>query len=97
MLSLFTIGSNGYNRLHVFLQIFKTANNLKFEEQDIDNKYYCFLVFVYNINSPNEEPVIYSSINRALKGLQISHSTLLSYVNNHYIYINKNISYPLSQ
>jgi hypothetical protein len=86
LLSLFTIGSKGYNRLHVFLQLFKTANNLKFEEQDIDNKYYCFLVFVYNINSPNEEPVIYSSINRALKGLQISHSTLLSYVNNHYIY-----------
>lgn len=86
LLSLFTIGSKGYNRLHVFLQLFKTANNLKFEEQDIDNKYYCFLVFVYNINSPNEEPVIYSSINRVLKGLQISHSTLLSYVNNHYIY-----------
>lgn len=86
LLSLFTIGSKGYNRLHVFLQLFKTANNLKFEEQDIDNKYYCFLVFVYNINSPNEEPVIYSSINRALKGLQVSHSTLLSYVKYHYIY-----------
>ena len=86
LLSLFPIGSKGYNRLHVFLQTFETANHLKWEEKDIDNKYYCFLVFVYNINSPNEEPVIYSSINRALKGLQISHSTLLSYVNNHYIY-----------
>lgn len=86
LLSLFTIGSEGYNRLHVFLQIFKTANNLKFEEQDIDNKFYCFLVFVYDINSPNKEPIIYSSINRALKGLQISHSTLLSYIDNHYIY-----------
>jgi hypothetical protein len=85
-LSLFTIGSKGYNRLQVFLQIFKIANYLKFEEQDIDNRYYCFLVFVYHINSPNKKLVIYSSINKALKGLQISYGTLLSYVNNNYIY-----------
>ena len=91
LLSLFTVGSKGYNRLNVFLQTFKTANNLKFEEQDIDNRYYCFLVFVYDIYSPNKEPVIYSSINRALKGLQISYGILLSYVNNNYIYKSKYI------
>ena len=41
LLSLFTVGSKGYNRLNVFLQTFKTANHLKFEEKDIDNRYYC--------------------------------------------------------
>ncbi|OSX56145.1 hypothetical protein POSPLADRAFT_1160885, partial [Postia placenta MAD-698-R-SB12] len=86
LLSLFIVGSEGYNRLYVFLQTFKTANNLKFKDEDIDNRYYCFLVFVYDLNSPNKEPVIYSSINRALKGLQISYSTLLDHIDNYYIY-----------
>jgi hypothetical protein len=72
LLSLFAVGSKGYNRLNVFLQTFKTANNLKFEQQDIDNRYYCFLVFVYDIYSPNKEPVIYSSINRALKSYKFA-------------------------
>ena len=44
LLSLFSIGSEGYNRLNVFLQTFKTANNLKFESEDNDNRYYFFLV-----------------------------------------------------
>ena len=30
-------------------------------------------------NLPNKDPIIYSSINIALKGLQISYSTLLDY------------------
>jgi len=88
LLSLFTVGSDGYNRLYVFLQTFKTANNLKFEQEDIDNKYFCFLVFVYDISSPSKKPIIYSSINRTLKALQISHSTLY-HINNHYIYNSK--------
>lgn len=91
LLSLFTVGSDGYNRLYVFLQTFKTANNLKFEQEDIDNKYFCFLVFVYDISSPSKKPIIYSSINRTLKALQISHSTLLYHINNHYIYNSKSI------
>nr|YP_009568489.1 hypothetical protein [Drechslerella brochopaga]QBL02569.1 hypothetical protein [Drechslerella brochopaga] len=44
LLSLFVVDSEGYNRLYVFLQTFKKANNLKYELEDIDNKYYCFLV-----------------------------------------------------
>lgn len=86
LLSLFIVGSEGYNRLNVFLQAFKIANNLKYEFDDIDNQYYCFLVFVYDINLPDKDPIVYSSINRALKGLQISYSTLLDYINNNYIY-----------
>ena len=86
LLSLFSKGSEGYNRLVVFLKTFKTANHLKYTSEDIDNKYYCFLVFAYLVNSPDKDPIVYSSINRALKGLQISHSALLNHINNKYLY-----------
>jgi hypothetical protein len=86
LLSLFPKGSEGYNRLAVFLKTYKTANSLSYTPEDLDNKSYCFLVFVYDVNSPNKDPIVYSSINRALKGLQISHSTLLNYINNKYLY-----------
>lgn len=86
LLSLFDVGSEGYNRLYVFLKTFKTANNLKYEFEDVDNRYYCFLVFVYDINSPDKDPIVYSSINRALKGLQISYSVLLDHIYNNYLY-----------
>lgn len=89
LLSLFTIGSEEYNRINVFLKTFKLANGLDYTPEDADNKYYCFLVFVYDITSPRERPIVYSSINRALKGLQISHSTLLDYINNKYIFNSK--------
>ena len=85
-LLLFHEGSEGHNRFLVFLKIFQLANNLKYEVEDMDNKNYCMLVFVYNNNLPNEDPIVYSSINRALKGLQISYSVLLDYINNKYIY-----------
>jgi hypothetical protein len=91
LLSLFSVGSEGFDRLSVFLQIFKTANNLKFQQDDLDNKYYCFLVFIYDITLPNKNPIIYSSINRALKGLQISYSSLLDHVNNCYLLKSKYI------
>ena len=86
LLSLFSKSSEGYARLAVFLKTFKTANSLNYTPEDIDNKYYCFLVFVYDVNWPDKDPIVYSSINRALKGLQISHSTLLNYVNNKYLF-----------
>jgi len=86
LLSKFTTGTLGYNRLLVFLKTFKIANGLNYSVEDMDNKYYCFLVFVYDINSPDKDPIVYSSINKALKGLQISYSTLLNYINNKYLY-----------
>lgn len=86
LLSKFTVNTQGYNRLLVFLKTFKIANGLNYSFEDMDNKYYCFLVFVYDINLPDKKPMVYSSINKALKGLQISHSTLLNYINNKYIY-----------
>lgn len=86
LLSLFTVGSEGYNRINVFLKTFKIANGLNYKPEDADNKYYCFLVFVYDITKPHERPIVYSSINRALKGLLISHSTLLDYIKNKYLF-----------
>lgn len=86
LLSLFTVGSHGYNRINVFLKTFKLANGLDYTPEDADNQYYCFLVFVYSITSPHKRPIVYSSINRALKGLQISYSTLLDYINNKYLF-----------
>ena len=41
---------------------------------------------MYDVLSPSKDPIVYSSINRALKGLQISYSILLNYVNNKYLY-----------
>jgi NUMOD1 domain len=86
LLSEFTVGTQGHNRLLVFLKTFKIANGLNYSIEDMDNKYYCFLVFVYDINLPNKEPMVYSSINKAILGLQISHGTLLNYINNKYLY-----------
>nr|YP_009254049.1 hypothetical protein [Hypomyces aurantius]ANC62734.1 hypothetical protein [Hypomyces aurantius] len=86
LLSSYAEGHEGYNRLNVFLQTFKIANSLDYKIEDAESKYYCFLVFVYDINSPDKEPIVYSSINKALKGLQISHSTLLDYINNKYLF-----------
>ena len=39
-----------------------------------------------DVNSPDKAPIIYSSINKALKGLQISYNTLLNYINNKYLF-----------
>ena len=87
LLSLFTVGSEGYNRIEVFLKTLKIAKGLDYKPEDEGNKYYLLLVFVYDITTPNKRPIVYSSINRALKGLQISHSTLLDYINNKYIFV----------
>lgn len=86
LLSLYVIGSEGYNRLSIFFETFKIANSLDYKFEDAESKYHCFLVFVYDINSPNNKPLVYYSINKALKGLQISYSTLLEYINNKYLF-----------
>jgi hypothetical protein len=85
-LSLFPAGSEGYNRFAVFLKAYKIANNLNYEVEYVDSKYYCSLIFAYDNNSPNKDPIVYSSINRALKGLQISYDILLDHINNKYIF-----------
>lgn len=87
-LSLFEKDSFGYNRFNVFLKTFTIANGLKYTVEDTDSKNYSFLVFVYNKTFSHKDPIIYSSINNALKSLQISYGTLMECINNKYIYNN---------
>lgn len=86
LLSLFSKSSDGYAIFAAWFKILKTANSLIYTPEDIDNKYSCFLVYVYDVSLPNKNPIVYSSINRALKGLQISYSTLLDHINNKYLF-----------
>lgn len=88
LLSLFTEGSEGYMRFNAFLKSFKIANTLDYSVEDPDSKYWCSLVYVYDINSL-DQPLIYSSINKAKKGLKICNSTLVNYINNKFIYNSK--------
>lgn len=89
LLSLFTVGSEGFERLSVFLQTFKVARQINFDPESLYNKYHSLIVFVYDITSPNENPIIYSSINRALKGLKISYGGLFNHINNNYLFKSK--------
>lgn len=57
LLSLFSKDSEGYSRLGVFLKTFKTANYLTYTSEDLDSKYYCFLIFAYDVNSSNKDPM----------------------------------------
>lgn len=44
------------------------------------------MVYVYTQNVPNKTPIIYSSINKAMKALGISYGILLECINNKHIY-----------
>jgi hypothetical protein len=44
---------------------------------------------MYDITNQKKNPIIYSSTNKALKGLQMSYSTLLDHINNNYIFKSK--------
>jgi len=47
---------------------------------------YATLVFMYNKSLPDTEPIVYSSINKTLKSLSISHSSLIDFITNKYIF-----------
>ena len=72
------------------------ANILNYSSEDAEDKYSSFFIFVYDINNINNRPLVYSSINKALKGLHISYNILLEYINNKYIYNLGTSSYLLS-
>ena len=84
--SLFDKGSFGFIRIKFVLIALTIAKELKFEIENIDNKHYTTLVFVYDKNLPDKEPIMYSSINKSLKSLLISYSSLMEYVTNKYIF-----------
>ena len=43
-------------------------------------------MYVYDKNYLDKSPIVYSSINKAKKGLKICNTTLVNYINNKYIY-----------
>ena len=67
-LSFFTVCSEGYNRINVFLKTFKIANGLNYKLEYVDNKDYSILVFVCMILLHHtNNPIVYYLVNRALK------------------------------
>src|SRR5882762_2987689 len=78
--------ARGFIRFKIFLKAFTIAKELKFDSENIDNKHYTTLVFVYDKNLPAKEPIVYSSINKSLKSLLISYGSLMEYVTNKYIF-----------
>lgn len=83
---MFPENSLGFKRFNIFLNVYLTAKSLNFYLGELDSKNFCFLVFVYDIYSPNKNPIIYSSVNKALKSLGISYSVLLDHIKNKFIY-----------
>lgn len=85
-INLFPENTLGFKRFNIFLKVYLTAKNLKFDLGELDSKIFCFLVFVYDIYFPDKDPVVYSSVNKALKSLGISYGALLDHIKNKYIY-----------
>ena len=86
ILTLFPEGYKGHKRFKVWFKSFKIANSLEYTVEDLDSKYWCSLVYVYDKNYLDKSPIVYSSINKAKKGLKICNTTLVNYINNKYIY-----------
>jgi len=84
-LFLFEQDSFGFNRFQKFLTAYTIAKELKSDPKFLQEKHFSNLVFVYNKRFPEKDPIVYSSINKALKSLLISHSTLMDCVINQYI------------
>lgn len=87
-LSLFDKDSFGYIRFNKFLKSYEIAKNLKYDSEDISHKYFSIIVFVYDKDFLYKEPIVYSSINKALKSLNISYGLLLDCINNKYLFKN---------
>lgn len=86
--------SLGFIRFTKFLKAYSIAKdyNLKLDNKtdgSSANKYYSNLIFVYNKDLPSNQPVVYSSINKALKSLGISYGRLLECDINKFIFKDK--------
>lgn len=84
--SFFLTNEFGFIRFEKFLKVFMICKELKFKIVDAGNVGYANLVFVYKQSSPYNEPIVYSSINKALKALSISYQTLMDCIENKHIY-----------
>lgn len=61
------------------------AKELKLESENLGNTQYATLIFVYNKTLKDKSPIVYSSINKALKSLSISHGTMMDCITNKFI------------
>lgn len=81
--------SFGFIRFDKFMKVYTIAKEINFEselrELEILSSGYTTLVFLYNKAIPDKSPIIYSSINKTLKSLFISHGTLINHITNKYI------------
>jgi hypothetical protein len=84
-LSSFEEGSFGHTRFTKFLKAFTIAKELKSDPEYSSDKHLSNLVFVYDKSLPDKEPIVYSSINKALKSLFISHGKLMDCVAKKYV------------
>jgi hypothetical protein len=80
--------SFGYSRFQKFLKSFMLVKDLKLDPTFSEDKHLSNLVFVYDKAFPEKEPIVYSSVNKAMKALLISHGTLMDYIANQYIFRN---------
>jgi hypothetical protein len=78
--------SFGYNRFQIFIKSFTIVKELRLDPSFSENKYLSNLV--YDKAGPGPAPIIYSSTNKAIKALLISHGTLMDYIVNQYIFRN---------
>lgn len=84
----------GFIRFTKFLKAYSIAKdyNLKLDNKtdgSSADKHYSNLIFVYNKELPYIQPIVYSSINKALKSLGISYGRLLECDINKFIFKDK--------
>ena len=65
--------------------LFTKGKDLKYYIKETNNKFCSNLVFVYDKTLINNEPIIYSSINKATKSLSISYANLIECISNKYL------------
>jgi hypothetical protein len=89
--------SLGFIRFTKFLKAYSPVRGAKDYNLKLNNKtdgfsadkYYSNLIFVYNKDLPSNQPVVYSSINKALKSLGIPYGRLLECDTNKFIFKDK--------
>ena len=86
--------SLGFIRFTKFLKAYSIAKDYNLKLDNITDgssadKHYSNLIFVYNKDLPHNQPVVYSSTNKALKSLGISYGRLLECDTNKFIFKDK--------
>lgn len=84
ILTLFSPSSQEYAIFLAWLKTLQIANSLDFTPKELDG-HIGVLVFVYDIDSPGKDPIVYTSMNKALAVLCITPATLYDHIYNKYL------------